>query len=362
MVYNLIVFDVLRNSFSDSKIIIPYHYASPFRKYESFPSFRMELAKLTRDITLVTHGTEERFSNFRRVVERWDGPIAVSFYLREKPYSREYDNIIAQLKTLGRKVEFVASNHDEGEKTNTEEQDHHRHSTSSSFSTSKGSISVCFYATNQEYYQGFYPVNTMRNAAIKLVRTEFIFVIDMDLAPDLDLRSFLLSNFEFMKKHAKDYVFVVPLFQHAVPNVPAPSNFSHLQQQISDQIIKTGYKRVTHVGHAPTNYERWLENKKGDQGEWYQVEFVNRYEPYIIAHRLYTPLYDERFSFYSHDKTSHAQTLDRMGFKFVVVPNHFLVHLKHRKGKWSHDGLDHFIANDYFKLNRINSLIMLQET
>ena len=74
----------------------------------------------------------------------------------------------------------------------------------------------------------------------------------------------------------------------------------------------------------------------------------------------YVPGYDERFLFYSHDKTSHAITLDRMGFDFLVIPDHFLTHVKHYKGVWSSKGLNHEIANDVLRLSKQNSLDALR--
>ena len=162
-----------------------------------------------KDVTLVTHGTADRIPNLKKIAQRWDGPIAVAFYLRNP--IKDHADIMRQLKEIGREIQYLDTqsnvdfskrganldaNEEEDEDEEEEEGDEARlgnNPKEKAFQDpprpprepgGKKEIRVCFYSTNQELYDGFYPVNTMRNSALRIVNTEYSFVIDIDLTMD----------------------------------------------------------------------------------------------------------------------------------------------------------------------------------
>lgn len=65
----------------------------------------------------------------------------------------------------------------------------------------------------------------------------------------------------------------------------------------------------------------------------YEVDFDLMYEPYVVIPRT-APRYDERFVGYGNDKVSHAYELFLARFRFVVLPNVFLIHMEHPPPQW----------------------------
>ena len=59
------------------------------------------------------------------------------------------------------------------------------------------------------------------------------------------------------------------------------------------------------------------------------------YEPYIVVPRNTTAMYDERFTGYGMNKVSHIYELDARGFKFVVLPDVFIISPQHPPSEWS---------------------------
>uniref|UniRef100_A0A915KBM2 Glycosyltransferase n=1 Tax=Romanomermis culicivorax TaxID=13658 RepID=A0A915KBM2_ROMCU len=77
-------------------------------------------------------------------------------------------------------------------------------------------------------------------------------------------------------------------------------------------------------GHSVTNYSRWMMTSDA-----YEVLYQTDYEPYIVTQRENLPLYDERFVGFGWNKVQHIMELSYASFKFVVLPNVFLVHQPH---------------------------------
>ena len=47
------------------------------------------------------------------------------------------------------------------------------------------------------------------------------------------------------------------------------------------------------------------------------------------------PFYDERFIYYGDDKVYYHHWMNLMGFKYFVLPDHFITHLWHKQSPWS---------------------------
>lgn len=60
----------------------------------------------------------------------------------------------------------------------------------------------------------------------------------------------------------------------------------------------------------------------------YTVKWERDYEPYIVVKKG-IPLFDQRFVGFGWNKVSHAILLDLLGYKFVVLPDAFIIHMPH---------------------------------
>lgn len=65
----------------------------------------------------------------------------------------------------------------------------------------------------------------------------------------------------------------------------------------------------------------------------YTVDYVEGFEPYVVAEKSSVPAYDERFRGYGMNKISHLYEMAKKGFEFVVVPNVFVVAAQHAPSK-----------------------------
>jgi len=91
------------------------------------------------------------------------------------------------------------------------------------------------------------------------------------------------------------------------------------------------------TSHSTTEVGKWLYQTNLRQIKCFHS---TRYEPYLIVSSSLSPPYDERFSGYGKNKIQHVAHLRRLGFRFAVLPKHFLVHVPHPKStskhKWIH--------------------------
>lgn len=84
---------------------------------------------------------------------------------------------------------------------------------------------------------------------------------------------------------------------------------------------ETFINRYPYSSHKKYNIDKW---KTTD--EEYEVTASNNFEPYYVGRRDY-PLFDETYYGCGGDKISHTRELKALGYKFVVLPQGFIVHL-----------------------------------
>lgn len=213
-----------------------------------------------------------------------------------------------------------------------------------------------------------YPVNQLRNLALDAAETSHVLVVDVDFVPSVDLSSImkntLQSREEQFQKPSDGYreAIVVPAFDRTL-NPPCTTEEScrqHLDLQSSfiprnfDELVECLRLSQCIVfqsdnnpeGHSSTRSEDWLQQK------WYYNEeqriprSINcidstRYEPYVIIRWCpqssfsgpVSPYYDERFHGYGKNKIQHVQHLRMMGYRYLVLPEGFIVHNPHVESK-----------------------------
>lgn len=100
---------------------------------------------------------------------------------------------------------------------------------------------------------------------------------------------------------------------------------------------KADYFSECQATYGATQYERWQREQFP-----YPVEWANAFEPFLVLNSSENyPFYDERFAGYGWDKISYSALLRGHGYRLMVDPSLFVVHVAHPKSTGgSGDGSD----------------------
>ncbi|KFD69737.1 hypothetical protein M514_09655, partial [Trichuris suis] len=206
------------------------------------------------DVTLVTQLSFDRMSVLRLLLQYWSGPLAVSMYLTDAEL-HHLEDYFSKLRLGGRKNVAVHVVFKDGP---------------------------------------FYPINKLRNIALRSVRTPFVFLCDVDFIP-------MTGAYELLKKAIQDQgnmertALIVPAFEMNRLDGKFPLNKTKLQE-----LYMKGEIAI----------------------------FGMDFEPYFVVSGNVSA-YDERFVGFGWNKVSHVMQLDAEGYQFYVLPNVFAVHYPH---------------------------------
>ena len=200
---------------------------------------------------------------------------------------------------------------------------------------------------------GTYPINTLRNLAIRSVTTTHFVVLDVDLWPSSSLHDSILSSPSSLLR-SKYAALVIPAFQLDLPPPPGgsdddaaagffeasfdrvPSTMNELRSCVSAKQCGTFYHHSSPETHATTPYKDWWE--VGDSGPHEPLPIPcfrsARYEPYVVLPNLpSTPIYSEAFTGYGKNKIELVTHLRFAGFRFYALPRAFVTHMPHVKSQ-----------------------------
>lgn len=237
------------------------------------------------DVTLVLQCSVERAHVFSKILERWPGPVSAAIYL---------PNSSMTLKP------FI--NHD----------------------WAKTRKNVFLHAVNDN--ATFYPVNFLRNVALKNSRTALSVLLDCDFLPSYHLHNHL-KGLVFKWPHKK-HALVIPAFEYLQYNKPIPGHKSELLSAWLKKDLRPFHQRPSGISyHSATDFKRWK-----NATESYKIsKWKNGFEPYVVVHTKGLPQYDERFVGRFRDKMSYLHHLHILGYDFHVDPGHFVIHSPHPK-------------------------------
>lgn len=267
-------------------------------------------------VTLVTQVSMERLSSLERSLRLWYGPVSLVIYVATKHSEKsEYEwqrlYIQKKLKTL-------------------------KLSTSSHVTLALGSSS-----------SDDYPINALRNIAVRQVKTRYMFLLDGDFQPSPDFQQKFL-NFAKHFEHNPKTAFVVPAFEYI--ELPQKSDNA---PQTKEELLQLLHREEPFIlpfrisesseSHRNTDYWKWYRADKP-----YSLKaFCDKYEPYIVLQNSKTvPLYDERFSGYGMNKVTHITELFAANYSFVVLPDIWVLHLPHKISTFAVE----FLQNAYQRL------------
>ncbi len=159
-----------------------------------------------------------------------------------------------------------------------------------------------------------YPNNLLRNVASSHSRTEYVFVIDIDMLPSSNLHS---AFTHFAEKHLSGKsrhvsgdrtVFVVPAFE-LQSGLSVPEDKKTLLDLWKRREVRPFYYEMCWRCQKPTDFEGWRNlSRSAGLSIGYEVEWKDPWEPFYIGPRS-VPRYDERFKQYGFNRISQVQSV-----------------------------------------------------
>ncbi|KAG0049319.1 hypothetical protein BGZ83_005889 [Gryganskiella cystojenkinii] len=267
-----------------------------------------------RDVTMIAQYSISRLDRFEKAILAWSGPVSAVIYLPDH-------NDVQELK------KYFSGN-----------------------GKAKIYQAVTLTLIKPQYSLGThsrYPINQLRNIGIVTAETDYIYVMDADFVPTTKLYNFALTTIiPRLEQSSYPTAYVVPCV--AIKEDYSgryPDSIKELQP-----LMKSGVAYITdpRAGHGPTQTRLFMNPPLFGHSVAFEVCFESQWEPYYIVRRDKPhPYYDERFKNQGGDKQSHALLMNALGFKFLVLRDHFMYHMDHPKLKWTGDGLDQAKQKDF---------------
>ena len=213
-----------------------------------------------------------------------------------------------------------------------------------------GLLNIVYYHPTQEEltYGDMFPVNTLRNLAIRGVTTSHYLYVDIDFWMSDNLYD-VLSMDNVRETLGQDYkqTLVVPAFERLDRECPMdtkcknkerffvdsmPRDLDDLLADIEKKKVHV-FERFVQAAHGSTGVLEWIDQ---DFGEIRPIECIqsNRYEPYLVVRKCDAlPPFQEQFTGYGKNKISHIIHLRSKGYKLSVLGGSFLTHYPHKTSK-----------------------------
>ncbi|XP_029354871.1 xylosyl- and glucuronyltransferase LARGE2s [Echeneis naucrates] len=236
------------------------------------------------DITLVAQLSMDRLQMLEAICKHWEGPISLALYMSDAEAQQflryaQASEVLKNRKNVGYHIVYK-----EGQ---------------------------------------FYPVNLVRNVALKNANTPYVFLTDVDFLPMYGLYDYLRKSVVQLDMAHTKKALVVPAFETLRYRLSFPKSKAELLSMLDMGTLYTFRYHVWPKGHAPTNYAKWRTATTP-----YKVEWEPDFEPYVVVRRD-CPEYDQRFVGFGWNKVSHIMELDAQEYDLMVLPNAFMIHMPH---------------------------------
>lgn len=183
-----------------------------------------------------------------------------------------------------------------------------------------------------------YPHNILRNLALEYLEADFFVATDVDFIPIQNayegLDKLLHEPRTKLRKELTNHrVFVLPAFERlatggrdAVTEDMLPRTKTDVQDMFKKKTVIGFHMAGSPLGHGPTNFPMWLKHKTST---FYEIEYKNIFEPYVMGYRPGIPRYWEDFRGYGYNKFSWYMELHRACYTFAVLRDFYVVHMNH---------------------------------
>eukprot|EP00026_Physarum_polycephalum_P004396 Phypoly_transcript_04415.p1 GENE.Phypoly_transcript_04415~~Phypoly_transcript_04415.p1 ORF type:complete len:623 (+),score=88.37 Phypoly_transcript_04415:126-1994(+) len=260
------------------------------RKPEQQFFLTAELTPEANDVTICTILTVDRLRRIEQMSEMWGGPISAAVYLHELNEISKVMEWYLGSTSMRRHVDIHIVHDDK---------------------------IVAFELPDRPF-----PVNILRNVAIRHARTANVFYIEGDFIPSPDL----YTNLDEAKRRlatGEKVVFIVAPF--SIDNVDFDMKLFPKDKKALVDMLGRGGSQIKDLSyfnsHAAFKFHDWYRST-----DIYPMAFAGGYEPYYIGPKSY-PLFEEIFIGCGADKVSHPSELNSAGYKFNVLPQGFIVHI-----------------------------------
>lgn len=274
------------------------------------------------DVTLVTQFSVSRLPRFERTMKAYDGPLATTIYLTDEIDIATLEKHLQDQDTL-RRWETVA------------------------LAVVKPDYSIQQDALLKRLR---YPINRLRNIAMTLAPTSYLFVTDADFVPSPRMHETLRSKGVPLIAHSstspRDHSPTLQRTAIALSAFALAPNFTGAYPSTSADLYIALHSvppmaslTDKNAGHGPSMPSLLfpkpllppamlaLHKPPPALSHWsFPICYEPQWEPYYLLHRASHPLYDERFTDQGGDKQSHALLLNALGFEFRVLRDVWLVH------------------------------------
>ncbi|XP_060046089.1 xylosyl- and glucuronyltransferase LARGE1 isoform X1 [Erinaceus europaeus] len=254
------------------------------RTHLYFLHYEYEPAADNTDVTLVAQLSMDRLQMLEAICKHWEGPISLALYLS--------DAEAQQFLRYAQGSEVLMSRHN-----------------------------VAYHIVYKEGQ--FYPVNLLRNVAMKHVGTPYMFLSDIDFLPMYGLYEYLRKSVIQLDLANTKKAMIVPAFETLRYRLSFPKSKAELLSMLDMGTLFTFRYHVWMKGHAPTNFAKWRTATTP-----YRVEWEADFEPYVVVRRD-CPEYDRRFVGFGWNKVAHIMELDAQEYEFTVLPNAYMIHMPH---------------------------------
>ncbi|UXI18298.1 hypothetical protein NH340_JMT04241 [Sarcoptes scabiei] len=238
-----------------------------------------------------------------------------------------------------------------------------------------------------------YPINYMRNLAIRMAKTKFLFLIDADFQPSPALEENFIQS---LRKHQPNCLlsnedcriaFIVPAFEYAETPKKADPILQNKEELIQlvyrDESIIEPFREFefdfkllsnfiffsalglhdSHEIHGLTDYWRWYFSNNPYN---LSTKFLDKYEPYVILQKKQNlPLYDERLTNYGMNKVMHINELFAANYTFQVLDDVWVIHFQHRSTSYNQKFLtdiEYRLRNRAARFKVLKRIIVRYET
>mmetsp|Transcript_25727 Transcript_25727/g.59478 ORF Transcript_25727/g.59478 Transcript_25727/m.59478 type:complete len:538 (-) Transcript_25727:98-1711(-) len=289
------------------------------------------------DICLVTHCSIDRLDQLEAQMVLWDGELSAAVFIDAPADSlkaeTERHSVEAAFARAHKRQNSVAKVHRMPPRTITVV-----------YQMPPSSVRCPAYDT-------LYPVNKLRNEALRGAHSRLVLLVDVDFMPSQGLYRRLCGTDKGRRLHlalsgrnkrGKQSLLVVPAFEaFSTTKDQVVQNGKALAFQGLHAAHQAGTALGYHMwyrpqGHGPTNFERWFAGQQAPQADVksrqlhvdmhgvdaYHVKYADGFEPFIVAARESIPAYDERFKGYGMNKIAHTFDMAYQGFNFFVVDHH----------------------------------------
>lgn len=200
-----------------------------------------------------------------------------------------------------------------------------------------------------------YPHNTLRNMAIDYSDADYVLALDVDFIPAprntytklkktlfAQIAGVNMTTAERMRYDRK--VMVIPAFEvekeatiaQATPDL-LPLTKDELSTRVENKSVTCFHLDYYPLGHGPTNYSKWFGGRYSNDQEkdgnmpFYDIDYKEGFEPYVLAYRHGLPRYWEAFRGHGFNFLAHRNATGRV---FLWCPLGLLGHtFATRKGR-----------------------------